>query len=318
MQQPKDYLSIVNRGIAAIELPDTLPGLYAPICYALEGGGKRLRPVLMLAACDAFGGDIAACLPPALGVEVFHNFTLVHDDVMDHSDTRRGRPTVWKKWDVNTAILSGDAMTTIAYAHAAMCPSDCLAAIISRFSQMTMAVYEGQQVDTEFETAGCVSLGQYIEMIRLKTSALIAYPLQMGAIIGGASQHDAELMHAYGDSLGIAFQMQDDYLDVYGDAATFGKPIGGDILNEKKTWLHIMACDGNPMRVGRVSAGLQGDDKVRAVTALYDSLGLKQKGREMVEKYISDALACIERTSLGDDAKQWFADFAHALIGRSK
>lgn len=318
MQQQKDYLSIVNRGIDAIELPDNLPGLYAPIRYALEGGGKRLRPVLMLAACDAFGGDVAACLPAAIGVEVFHNFTLVHDDVMDRSDTRRGRPTVWRKWDVNTAILSGDAMTSIAYAHAAMCPPQHLAAIIGRFGRMTMAVYEGQQVDTEFETARSVSLDQYIEMIRLKTSALIAYPLQMGAVIGGASQSDAELMHGYGDNLGIAFQMQDDYLDVYGDAATFGKPIGGDILNEKKTWLHILACDGDPMRVGRAASGLRGEDKVNAVTRLYDSLGLRQKGREMVGKYISDALQCIERTSLDADAKQWFADFAHALLGRSK
>lgn len=318
MQQQKEYLRIINQGIDAIEYPKNLPGLYAPIAYALQGGGKRLRPVLMLAACDAFGGDVAACLPAALGVEIFHNFTLVHDDVMDHSDTRRGRATVWKQWDMNTAILSGDTMTTIAYDYAAKCPAQYLGAIIGLFGKMTLAVYEGQQIDTEFETATSVSLDRYIEMIRLKTSALIAYALQMGAVIGGASQADAELMHRYGDSLGIAFQMQDDYLDVYGDTATFGKPIGGDILNEKKTWLHILACEHDPMAVRKASAGLNGEDKIKAVTRLYDSLGLRQKGEEMVEKHIADALGYIERTSMPADTKRWFADFAHAMMGRSK
>lgn len=318
MRSSKEYLDIVNHQLAQIDYPSWLPGLYDPIKYTMEGGGKRIRPTLLLAVNDAFGGEIDQCVWPAVGVEIFHNFTLVHDDVMDRADMRRGRLTVHKKWDVNTAILSGDAMVSMAFKCMAGCPPMFLPEVIDRFGMMTMNVYEGQQIDADFEAEARVTFQQYLQMVMGKTSALIAYPCAIGALIAGADQQDVEAVFNYGVSLGIAFQMQDDYLDVYGDPATFGKAIGGDILNDKKTWLWIMANDKDADGSFAALKRLEGDDKIKAVTRHYDSLGLRDQGTKMVEKYTDDAIGYIRCTSMSDAGKQWLEDFAHKLVGRKK
>lgn len=320
MKTLKEYLDLVETTLSQVSYPSWLPGLYEPIKYTMESGGKRLRPTLLLAATDAFGGNLSEAVWPATGIEIFHNFTLVHDDVMDQADMRRGRPTVCKKWDINTAILSGDAMVSMAYKCMASCPAPLVSEVIDRFGMMTMKVYEGQQIDADFETTGNVSFQQYLEMIIGKTSALIAYPLAIGTLIAGAEATDIDMMFNFGISLGIAFQMQDDYLDVYGDAATFGKAIGGDILNDKKTWLHIIArdrdADGEFATV--LSGGLAGAEKIAAVTAVYDKRGLREEGRQLIERYTSDAISYLRRTAMPPEAKEWFENFALKLMGRDK
>lgn len=319
MLTQKEYIDTINRALGQIEYPDFPRRLYEPIEYAITAGGKRLRPVLLLASSDAFGGEMEHCLWPALGIEMFHNFTLVHDDVMDHADMRRGRETVCKKFGLNAAILSGDAMVSLAYKCMAGCPPMFLPEVIDRFGQMTMKVYEGQQIDEDFETAESVTMSQYLQMVVGKTSALIAYPCAIGTLIAGAGQDDISAMFDFGLSLGIAFQLQDDYLDVYGDPDTFGKAIGGDILNDKKTWLHIIASDrdedGEYGRLRRST--LAGQDKIDAVTAIYDKCGLRENGPGLIERYTADAIESLQSTSMPDEAKQWFVDLAHSLLNRN-
>lgn len=320
MRTQQQYIDIINNTLAQVEYPAWLPGLYEPIRYTMASGGKRLRPTLLLAVNDAFGGEIEHAVWPAVGIEIFHNFTLVHDDVMDHADMRRGRETVHRKWDVNTAILSGDAMVSMAFKCMAGCPPQFVPEVIDRFGMMTMNVYEGQQIDSDFEKEDKVSFDAYLKMVMGKTSALIAYPCAIGAILGGGAAADIESVFNFGVSLGIAFQMMDDYLDVYGDPATFGKEIGGDILNDKKTWLHIIArdkdTDGSFARL--LGAGLSPAEKIQAVTAVYDSHDMRSKGLKLIERYTDDAVAAIDATSMPEDAKRWFADMAHKLIGRTK
>ncbi len=315
MLTPKEYADIINRELADIELPSSLPGLYEPIRYALATGGKRLRPVLLLMACQAFGGDLSQALWPALGVEIFHNFTLLHDDVMDHAAVRRGRATVAAKWDTNTAILSGDAMTTLAYKCASGCEPQFLPEVVDRFSAMTMAVYEGQQADADMQASERATFGQYLNMIVGKTSALIAYPCAIGALLAGARASDIEAMFNYGVSLGIAFQMMDDWLDVYGDPVTFGKAIGGDILEGKRTWLHIMATDRGAMTARRPDRS--DADRIKEVTEIYDSLGLRQAGEKLIERYTSDAVDALSSTSMSATDKAALVEFARKLVHRN-
>lgn len=318
MLTQSQYLDIINRALGEIQYPDWLPGLYAPIKYTMQEGGKRLRPMLLLAVNDAFGGDIEKCIWPAVGIELFHNFTLVHDDVMDNADMRRGRETVVKRWDVNTAILSGDAMVSMAYKCISDCPPVSLPEVIDRFGQMTMKVYEGQQMDADFEASSAVTFNQYIEMIIGKTSALIAYPCAIGAIIARVEPEDVEAIFNFGVNLGIAFQMMDDYLDVYGDPATFGKEIGGDILNDKKTWLYIIAQDKDQDNAFAQARLLKGKNKIEAITRIYDSLNLREYGERIIAQYTNDALACLNETCLDKNERQWFIDFAHNLLHRKK
>lgn len=320
MKTAKEYVEIINHTIDNIEYPVSPAGLYDPIRYALSGGGKRLRPTLLLAMNDAFGGATEEAIWPAAGVEIFHNFTLVHDDVMDNADMRRGRLTVYRKWDVNTAILSGDAMTTMAYKCMAGCPPRYLPEVIDRYSMMTMNVYEGQQIDSEFETRDDVTFNDYIRMIMGKTSALIAYPCAIGALIAGASPEDVEAVFNFGVSLGIAFQMQDDYLDVYGDSATFGKEIGGDIVNDKKTWLYIIAKDHD--KDGKFQALLgskmENAEKITKVTEHFDTLNLREEGKKIIGRYTADALGYLDSTTMDKEAKDWFKEYAMKLVGRNK
>lgn len=237
---------------------------------------------------------------------------------MDNADMRRGRMTVHKKWDVNTAILSGDAMVSMAYKCMAGCPPMFVPEVIDKFGMMTMNVYEGQQIDAEFETTDKVTFSQYLQMVMGKTSALIAYPCAIGALIAGADPQDVEAVFNYGVSLGIAFQIQDDYLDVYGDPATFGKAIGGDILNDKKTWLWIIANDNDANGEFAALKNLDGEQKIKAVTEHYDRLDLRAQGPKLVEKYTDDAIEYIRGTAMSDEGKDWLTDYAHKLVGRKK
>ncbi|MCM1517756.1 MAG: polyprenyl synthetase family protein [Pseudoflavonifractor sp.] len=314
----------INEAIASINYPVYPTGLYEPIAYTLEGGGKRLRPVLTLASCAALGADHRVAIKQAMGVEMFHNFTLLHDDVMDCAAMRRGRPTVHCRWNESTAILSGDAMLTMATQLVSDCPADKLMDVLTLFNRTAMEVYEGQQYDMNFESRDDVTVDEYMEMIRLKTSVLLACACRLGAIMAGADNVKAQALYDFGVNLGLAFQLQDDWLDTYGDPKVFGKNIGGDILNAKKTFLLITALDrlGQEGRrgelIGLLDAPVADDEKIKAVTALYDSTGAARACRDEVERYGRMAVDALSRAGLPDDAMEFFVRLVEDSSCRDK
>lgn len=315
MFQSEYLINYINKAVSEIEYPAQPRGLYEPIQYTLSCGGKRLRPLLTLATCSALGGDIDAARNQALGVEIFHNFTLLHDDVMDKADVRRGQPTVHVKWNESTAILSGDAMLTLASQYMGQCDASKTWAVMSLFNRTAMEVYEGQQYDMDFETRGDVTVEEYIEMIRLKTSVLLGCACELGAIIAGALDVECKAFYDYGVKLGLAFQLQDDYLDTYGDPAVFGKKIGGDILNDKKTWLLISAM--NEDKSGQLAAlignnAISPDEKIEKVRAIYDKLRLGERCHELIERFAAEALAVLSRAGISDEAMSFFTQLTNA------
>lgn len=316
MQTIDKYIEVINRAITSIEYPQAPFGLYEPVKYQLDMGGKRVRPLLTIMACDMFGGDINEAVSPALGLEIFHNFTLLHDDVMDKADIRRGRPTVHKAWNENTAILSGDAMQIIATQKVCEAPSRVHKEVLDLYNKTALEICEGQQYDMEFETREDVTREEYIEMIRLKTAVLLGCALKMGAIIGGATSQQADAIYKFGENIGLAFQLQDDYLDVYGDAKTFGKKIGGDILNNKKTYMLIsalsMATGATKERLNNLLAGKADDEKIAQVTAIYGELGIDKIAREKISEYSRMALAYLEEIPNNGELK----NFANSLTER--
>lgn len=274
--------------------------LYEPIGYALESGGKRVRPQLVLMACQLFDNEPTKAISAALAVEIFHNFTLLHDDIMDHADVRRGRPTVHRKWDENTAILSGDAMMIAAYEQLAKLPSEKLAAILPLFNKTALEVCEGQQYDINFEKGADVALNDYIEMIRLKTAVLLACALKMGAIVGGASQTDAQALYDFGINIGLAFQLRDDFLDTFGDQATFGKRIGGDILCDKKTFLRIKAeelANAHQLETLHQIEWPSDEAKIAAVTQVYRELNVDKLCEDEIVRYQQLSFAALAAVS---------------------
>ena len=319
-----EYLERVNNAIKAIPYPEQPSHLYEPITYTMDLGGKRLRPVLVLMACEAVGGDINRALTPAIGLEMFHNFTLLHDDVMDKADIRRGKPTVHVKWDDNTAILSGDAMLTMATQLIAQSPADVMPQVMDLYNRTAMEIYEGQQYDVDFETRNDVTVDEYIEMIRLKTSVLLGCACKMGALIGGADEATAQLFYKVGENLGLAFQLQDDMLDVWGDEATFGKAIGGDIMNNKKTFLLINAMQrATSDHKVELSLWLSTPNasravKVPAVTAIYDALDLRSLSLDAINRYNDEALNALNKIAISDEARSEFANFITRLVKRDK
>lgn len=319
-----EYLERVNNAIKAIPYPEQPSHLYEPITYTMDLGGKRLRPVLVLMACEAVGGDINRALTPAIGLEMFHNFTLLHDDVMDKADIRRGKPTVHVKWDDNTAILSGDAMLTMATQLIAQSPADVMPQVMDLYNRTAMEIYEGQQYDVDFETRTDVTVDEYIEMIRLKTSVLLGCACKMGALIGGADEATAQLFYKVGENLGLAFQLQDDMLDVWGDEATFGKAIGGDIMNNKKTFLLINAMQrATGDHKVELSLWLSTPNasravKVPAVTAIYDALNLRSLSLDAINRYNDEALEALSKIAISDEARSEFANFITRLVKRDK
>lgn len=315
----KEYTAIANRLVAETELPAQPAGLYEPIRYVLQDGGKRLRPVLTLAAAEAFGTSYNAAASQAVGIEMYHNFTLLHDDVMDRADVRRGRPTVHRKWNESTAILSGDAMLTIAGQLITTGVEPTVAMKLNAlFNRTAIEVYEGQQYDMDFEQRRDVSVEEYLKMIRLKTSVLLGCAAQLGAIVAGATDEQAHAIYSYGEKLGLAFQLRDDLLDTYGDPATFGKEIGGDIANDKKTWLLITALAED--RSGEIVRQLDSPtaDKYERVRDVYDSLSLPQRCQKLIEDYAAEAVAALKAASLADDAYGFFTRLANDLISRDK
>lgn len=318
------YAEIATCAINEIKYPATPAALYEPIAYTMAIGGKRLRPVLALMACDAFCGDYSRTLKQAVGIELYHNFTLLHDDVMDKADMRRGKPTVHVKWNDNVAILSGDAMLTMASQYVAEADSAHLKDVMTLFNTTAMEVYDGQQYDMDFESRMDVSEQEYIEMIRLKTSVLLGCACKMGAIMADASEADANAIYQYGMNLGVAFQLQDDILDVYGDPATFGKSIGGDIMNNKKTFMLINAAnratgaDHEELRKWINAEQPKRTEKVAAVTAIYDRLGIRAIAETAMNEYNDRAITIIDSIDMSKEAKQAFRDFANMLMHRNK
>lgn len=313
----------VNSYIAALAYKRPPVGLYEPVEYTLALGGKRIRPVLMLMAYNVYKEEVDEILSSAVAIETYHNYTLLHDDLMDKADLRRGHLTVHKKWDENTAILSGDTMLVLAYQMMSRCAEPHLKEVMDIFNETALEIGEGQQYDMEFETRNDVSEEEYLEMIRLKTSVLLAASLQIGAVQAGASAEDARNLYDFGLQLGLAFQLQDDYLDVYGDPAVFGKRVGGDILCNKKTYMLINALqradEGQRMELERwISAtDFNPEEKVSAVTALYDAIGIKELCHRKIESYFQAAEACLDKVDVDDVRKQELRNFARSLMGRN-
>ncbi len=319
-----DLQKIVTEELSQQQFVVEPKGLYEPIDYVMGMGGKRIRPTLCLAGCYLFSDDINKALKPSLSLEIFHNFTLLHDDIMDNADLRRNQPTVHKKWDENTGILSGDAMLIKAYQYAAKADSAHLKEILDLFSQTAIEVCEGQQYDMEFETRDDVKVDDYLNMIRLKTAVLLAASLKTGAIIGGASKEDADLLYQFGENIGLAFQLQDDFLDVYGDIETFGKAIGGDIVANKKTFLLLNALH---LASGSLQSDLKSwinatdfnaDEKITAVRDIYNSLKVDELAKEKMSFYFDKAIEALNRVKGRESMKEELRQFAVKLIERSR
>ncbi|MDE5555680.1 MAG: polyprenyl synthetase family protein [Muribaculaceae bacterium] len=318
MLSPEIIADKVTEAVASISYPEKPIGLYAPIAYTLESGGKRLRPQLTLAVCSALGCDVDRAIDAALGIEIFHNFTLLHDDVMDSADLRRGRLTVHKRWNNNTAILSGDAMLTMAVQYIAKTPAGVMPEAMKLFNRTAMEVYEGQQYDMDFENSNDVTVEQYIEMIRLKTSVLIGCACRLGAIVADASEDVADAFYDYGVNLGLAFQLRDDWLDTYGDPLIFGKQIGGDIINAKKTWLLINAISEKREELLDILAeDLEPEERVRQVREVYDRLNLSDRCRDLITKYSQKAISSLDKVKLDADAREYFVSLAQKSIDRA-
>ncbi len=322
MNRISEYSAMAEAEIRALDLDkENLEGLYAPVTYGMQAGGKRLRPTLLLMAADAFGDCPQKALRPAVGIEMFHNFTLLHDDVMDKSDMRRGRPTVHSKWDENTAILSGDTMLTLATKLISDVEDPILRNVLDTFNDQALKVYEGQRLDMDFESKEEVGLEEYIEMIKAKTGALLGGAAKIGALIGGASEEDADKMYEFGMMLGVAFQIEDDYLDTFGNADTFGKPIGGDINNNKKTFLMVKASALGGPNADALKAAMKmpgGPTKVKTVTRILETMGMPAVSKAEVAAYSSKALAAVKKTSLSDERREAFRKLIEKLIGRTK
>ena len=298
--------------------------LYEPIKYVLDLGGKRIRPMLMLMSYSLYKDNPESILPQAIGLETYHNYTLLHDDLMDNADVRRGHATVHKKWDANTAILSGDSMLVLAYQRMQNCPAEKLPAVLECFTTTALEIGEGQQYDMEFETRDDVREEEYIEMIRLKTSVLLACAMKIGAIMADAPKEDIELLYRFGERMGLAFQLQDDFLDVYGDPKVFGKAIGGDITSNKKTYMLINAfnkAEGETKaELSRWIAAKDFDrqEKVTAVTAIYNKLGIDLMAKAKMEEYYHEAIEALDKVSVAEEKKAALREYAAKMMKREK
>ena len=318
-------LALFESHLAQLDLPSDPERLYAPIAYSLAGGGKRLRPLLLLLAYRAFSGsdDCRPALNAAAAVEVFHNFTLLHDDIMDHSAMRRGKPSVAARWGDNVAILSGDAMLITAYNLLCDTPGEQLRRILKIFNDMAIGVCEGQQYDMDFETRDKVSVVEYMRMIELKTSVLLAGAAMTGALLGGATEEEGKKLYRFAIELGLAFQLQDDLLDSYGDEQ-LGKPIGGDIVEGKMTYLMITAMSRateeqrRVLRTTHTDASLSRDEKIARVRAVYDALDMPRLTEQQISLRFERALAQLATLGLPEARTAPLREFAEGLMGRKK
>ena len=322
MYTSAQILEKVNHSLATLPYDRKPQGLYEPVKYVLSLGGKRIRPVLMLMAYNLYREDVERIMVPALGLETYHNYTLLHDDLMDRADVRRGHPTVHRKWDENTAILSGDSMLVLAYQRMQQCDPAFLPEVMDLFTETALEIGEGQQYDMEFENRNDVAEAEYIEMIRLKTSVLLACAMKIGAILAGAPSADADALYDFGEQVGLAFQLQDDYLDVYGDFKVFGKRIGGDILCNKKTYMlinaQLLANDAQREELERWIAATEYDEeeKIQAVTRIYNEIGIPQLARKKIEYYYTLAEQSLARVALPQGQKALLWQYAQEMLNR--
>ena len=321
MKTLDEYTKIVEDLLSNISLPANPEGLYAPIRYALSTGGKRIRPVLTLATTEATGENWQKSMSQAIGLELFHNFTLLHYDVMDKSDLRRGKPTVHKKWNETTAILSGDAMFSLCTLYLTSefrCEKSM--ELLALFHRTAMEVYDGQQYDMDFESRTDVTIDEYLNMIRLKTSVLLGCACATGALMTSSSADTIDAFYNYGVKLGMAFQLKDDYLDTFGDSETFGKTIGNDILSDKKTWLLIKAIekDRSGVILKEITTPSAPELKYTAVKNSYLELGLDKECLEMVKKFSDEAIECLRPLNLSREAMYFFTDLAKSTAERDK
>ena len=321
----------INAYIDNLPLEVEPSGLYSPIRYVLSLGGKRIRPTLMMMAYEMWQENGEDVLPQAVALETYHNFTLLHDDVMDNADVRRGKPTVHKKWNENTAILSGDNMLVLAFkwmqgitGTAKKWSAETIADVLRVFTQTAIEINEGQQYDVDFETRNDVTEAEYLEMIRLKTSVLLACAVKIGAILAGAPKEDVDNLYKFGEAMGLAFQLQDDYLDVYGDPKVFGKEIGGDITSNKKTYMLINALlkaegdDKAELERWIKAERFDRAEKVAAVTNIYNKLGIDLMAKAKMEDYYQQALQAMAKVNVSDDKKAALLAYAAKMMKREK
>ena len=322
MKTADEILSMVNEFLANLPYERKPKSLYEPIRYVLSMGGKRIRPTLMLLGYNLFKDNPEKILMNAVALETYHNYTLLHDDLMDNADLRRGHETVHKKWDANTAILSGDSMLVLAYERMAQCDEKHLAKVLKLFTTTALEIGEGQQFDMEFENRNDVKEEEYIEMIRLKTSVLLACALKMGAILADASDEDAENLYKFGEQIGLAFQLQDDYLDVYGDTKVFGKEIGGDITSNKKTYMLINAFNlANDTQRAELQKWVDAEEfdrkeKVAAVTRLYNEIGIDKLAQDKIAYYFEQSKKYLDAVSVPAERKEELAKYAQKMMKR--
>lgn len=322
MHTPVQLQQILETAIKNLKFPASPQQLYDPITYIINLGGKRIRPLLVLMATELFGEDANESINAAMAVEVFHNFTLIHDDIMDNAPLRRGKATVHEKWSTNIAILSGDVMMVEANKNLAKVNSIFLKDVLDTFNATAQGVCEGQQLDMEFEERNDVSIEEYINMIRLKTAVLLGGALKLGAIIGNASEKDADLIYQFGENIGIAFQLQDDILDVYADPEKFGKQVGGDIIANKKTFLLLKAfelAEGQNLEQLEVWTKLTDfsiNEKVEAITQIYNNLNIRNIAKETMDAYLSKALNLLNQVNVNDEAKKDLLTLTNQLMNR--
>ena len=322
MYSADEILNKVNLFISNLPYHRRPESLYEPIKYVLSMGGKRIRPTLMLLAYNMFRDDPERILMQAVALETYHNYTLLHDDLMDHAGLRRGHETVHKRWNDNQAILSGDSMLVLAYERMAQCPADKLGEVLSLFTQTALEIGEGQQYDIDFETRNDVSEDEYIEMIRLKTSVLLACALKIGAVLAGALKADADNLYKFGEQIGLAFQLQDDYLDVYGDPKIFGKAVGGDIVSNKKTYMLINAFNradsSQRAELQRLinTESFDRDKKVAAVTALYNEMSIDKMAKNKMDFFYEQSQRYLDRVSVQEECKRELRAYAERMMKR--
>ena len=324
MYNAEQLLNKVNDFIGRLSYDRRPASLYEPIEYVLSLGGKRIRPVLMLLTYNLYRENPENILMQAVALETYHNYTLLHDDLMDNADMRRGHDTVHKKWGANTAILSGDSMLVLAYQRMQQCDARHLQAVLDVFTETALEIGEGQEYDMAFETRNDVAEDEYIEMIRLKTSVLLACAMQIGAILADAPEEDVRNLYKFGEQLGLAFQLQDDLLDVYGDPAVFGKAVGGDIVSNKKTYMLINAMNrANPEQRQELLRWIEAKtfdrtEKVRAVTALYDQIGIRELCEQKINYYFDECRKYLAKVNVSDERKQQLLDYTDEMMKRRK
>jgi geranylgeranyl diphosphate synthase type II len=320
MYTPAQLQEIIENAIQNVQYPSHPERLYQPISYIMSLGGKRIRPALVLMAADLFGADLNKAIPAALAIETFHNFTLIHDDIMDNAPLRRGKPSVHEKWGVNNAILSGDVMMVESNKHLSMLDTAVLKDALNTFNATAQGVCEGQQLDMEFEERDFVSIEEYINMIRLKTAVLLGGAMKLGVQVAGATAEEAEQLYQFGENIGIAFQLQDDILDVYGDPEKFGKQVGGDIIANKKTLLLLklkeLAGDSDLQELEKQSVSQDFEDKISNTTLLYNKYNIRELATTEMRNYSEKAFNALSALAVPEERKRELILLSNQLMNR--